>query len=281
MSVDTPESKTSAPELSSASHTNTVPLDSLFTPKTSSFETLPRASVGELDFNDVALDDDLDDPLSPVALSSQDGQETTPTLAQNDWPNTAPPFAESSDHGQSSVPSTQHRRSESNTTIRSIRNIPFMLARLDAQKSEEDSVAANRKSMDGQHKIQEEFVRLQKEKEEEDQQPVTGIDWGSLMFVRSASFLYSRCPVSTDFWGAVISGKFAASSRHHPALSYNLHCIDYQGYASQQPEALARAIEKGIPGTLRGMMWQLMYMPISFQFQTFDELTGQRLKTLN
>jgi ecotropic viral integration site 5 protein len=33
---------------------------------------------------------------------------------------------------------------------------------------------------------------------------------------------------------------------------------DYQGFASENPEALARAIEQGIPDTLRGMMWQLM-----------------------
>jgi len=44
--------------------------------------------------------------------------------------------------------------------------------------------------------------------------------------------------VYQDFWGAVIS--------------------DYQQFASENPERLARAIERGIPGTLRGMMWQLM-----------------------
>jgi len=35
--------------------------------------------------------------------------------------------------------------------------------------------------------------------------------------------------------------------------------IDYQGFASSNPQKLAKAIEKGIPDTLRGMMWQLMY----------------------
>ncbi|KAK7057167.1 ABC1-domain-containing protein [Favolaschia claudopus] len=44
--------------------------------------------------------------------------------------------------------------------------------------------------------------------------------------------------IDWDFWGAVIS--------------------DYQQYASDHPEQLARAIAKGIPSTLRGMMWQLM-----------------------
>jgi len=37
-----------------------------------------------------------------------------------------------------------------------------------------------------------------------------------------------------------------------------LRALDYQGYAAERPEELARAIAKGIPATLRGMMWQHM-----------------------
>jgi len=44
--------------------------------------------------------------------------------------------------------------------------------------------------------------------------------------------------VDWAFWGSVVS--------------------DYQGFASEHPEQLARAIEKGIPSNLRGMVWQLM-----------------------
>ncbi|KAG1777720.1 rab-GTPase-TBC domain-containing protein [Suillus placidus] len=33
---------------------------------------------------------------------------------------------------------------------------------------------------------------------------------------------------------------------------------DYQGFAASNPQKLAKAIEKGIPDALRGMMWQLM-----------------------
>ncbi|KAH9991837.1 RabGAP/TBC [Russula vinacea] len=40
------------------------------------------------------------------------------------------------------------------------------------------------------------------------------------------------------FWGSVVS--------------------DYQGFASENSDKLARAIEKGIPSNLRGMVWQLM-----------------------
>ncbi|KAI0373490.1 RabGAP/TBC [Pilatotrama ljubarskyi] len=44
--------------------------------------------------------------------------------------------------------------------------------------------------------------------------------------------------VDWDFWGQVVN--------------------DYQGFASEHPEQLAKAIERGIPKTLRGMVWQLM-----------------------
>ncbi|KAF9475533.1 RabGAP/TBC [Pholiota conissans] len=44
--------------------------------------------------------------------------------------------------------------------------------------------------------------------------------------------------IDWDFWGAVIS--------------------DYSRFAEEHPEELARAIQKGIPATLRGMMWQHM-----------------------
>jgi hypothetical protein len=41
-----------------------------------------------------------------------------------------------------------------------------------------------------------------------------------------------------DFWGAVMS--------------------DYQASASANPELSARSIEKGIPSSLRGIVWQLI-----------------------
>ena len=41
-----------------------------------------------------------------------------------------------------------------------------------------------------------------------------------------------------EFWGAVMT--------------------DYQAYATEHPEKLARAIENGIPHALRGMVWQMM-----------------------
>ncbi|KAK0195593.1 rab-GTPase-TBC domain-containing protein [Armillaria mellea] len=87
-------------------------------------------------------------------------------------------------------------------------------------KLEED--ATKRGSVDGQIKLQEGFARLQREKEDraeaENSNASEVIDW--------------------DFWGTVMS--------------------DYTQFASEEPEKLAQAIAKGIPGTLRGMMWQLM-----------------------
>ncbi|KAI0708201.1 rab-GTPase-TBC domain-containing protein [Cerioporus squamosus] len=44
--------------------------------------------------------------------------------------------------------------------------------------------------------------------------------------------------VDWDFWGQVMN--------------------DYQGFAAAHPEQLAKAIERGIPKSLRGMVWQLM-----------------------
>jgi hypothetical protein len=36
--------------------------------------------------------------------------------------------------------------------------------------------------------------------------------------------------------------------------------VDYRQFANDNPESLAKAIEQGIPKSLRGMMWQLMFV---------------------
>ena len=59
--------------------------------------------------------------------------------------------------------------------------------------------------------------------------------------------------VYEDFWGAVISGKSLIFA--HCYEQFAPCAIDYQQFASENPERLARAIERGIPDTLRGMMW--------------------------
>ncbi|KAL0576653.1 GTPase-activating protein [Marasmius crinis-equi] len=79
-----------------------------------------------------------------------------------------------------------------------------------------------RGSVEGHQKLHEEFTRLEKEQrdeiEEEDHGAGASVDW--------------------DFWGDVMS--------------------DYPKFAEERPEELAEAITRGIPDTLRGMVWQLM-----------------------
>ncbi|THH30433.1 hypothetical protein EUX98_g3757 [Antrodiella citrinella] len=112
----------------------------------------------------------------------------------------------------------QHKKTASTSTIVSASNVPFLLARLDVQNDEEEG-GGKRRSLDGQQKLQEDFNRMHQEIEpQENSRPVENIDW--------------------DFWGDVVS--------------------DYAKFAAERPEELAKAIERGIPKTLRGMIWQLM-----------------------
>ncbi|KAJ7462337.1 rab-GTPase-TBC domain-containing protein [Mycena galericulata] len=204
---------------------SSLPLDSLLSPgpepERQTFRMSARDSVAtDSDFNDVALDDES--AFSPIALTSgmdsTDSQAEVPSRSRSASESSVTPTVVDA----VALPSQpSHKKSPSTSTVRSVNNLPFILARIETQKPDSDA-RPNRTSIDGQHKLQEEFARKQKDKEIEndDNAANAAIDW--------------------DFWGAVIS--------------------DYQLFASEQPEALARAIAKGIPGTLRGMMWQLMYL---------------------
>ncbi|KAJ7188204.1 rab-GTPase-TBC domain-containing protein [Mycena filopes] len=166
------------------------------------------ASESDL-FNDVALEDE---GFSPIALTSgMDLGEPPGRSRSASEASVTPTFADAT--------KPSHERSTSTATVRSVNNLPFILARIETQKPDPDT-RPNRSSVDGQQRLQEEFARKQKDKDKDidDNAAHAAIDW--------------------DFWGAVIS--------------------DYQQFASERPEDLARAIAKGIPGTLRGMMWQLM-----------------------
>ncbi|KAF8444618.1 rab-GTPase-TBC domain-containing protein [Boletus edulis BED1] len=112
-----------------------------------------------------------------------------------------------------------HKRAVSSITADEISG-GNILARLGIQKAnEENDLDAIRAAGGGQQKLHEEFLRLHNERRAEAaRDDETSIDW--------------------DFWGVVIS--------------------DYQAYAAANSEKLARAIEKGVPDTLRGMVWQLM-----------------------
>ncbi|KAF7376169.1 GTPase-activating protein GYP5 [Mycena sanguinolenta] len=198
-------------------------LDSLLSPgpdpTQQTFRLSTRDSVTtDSDFNDVALDEETG--FSPIALSSgmdpadSTDSEVAPGRSRSASDSSvAPTIVDTS----ASVSESSHKRSASTATIRSVNNVPFILARIETQKPDSEA-RPNRSSLDGQHKLQEEFARKHKEEDDENADNAATIDW--------------------DFWGAVIS--------------------DYQQFASDHPEQLARAIAKGIPNTLRGMMWQLM-----------------------
>ena len=170
------------------------PLESLRSPRAAiEFVEKPpgRESVAESDFNDIALDDDS--TFSPVSLTGQsfssDGTPLSGSLPETMF-NPSKQFL--------------HKKSASTTTIRSSKNLPFLLSRLEIP--EESGRSHHRGSVDGQQKLQEEFARLHKEEEEtRDTVTSSAIDWGassdcsvSWSFVRA--MLKSRLLGSGDIW---------------------------------------------------------------------------------
>lgn len=197
------------------------PLDTLLSPKGPTYDELsssPRGSIAESDYNDVILDDDPS--FSTVSLSGN-----TSLVTEADAGDTLPKLnrrttiSSTSSKAFSSLRHFSHRKSASTITIPSALG-SNILARIGSQGTrDESSVEALRSAGEGQQKLHEEFLRLHNERRAEaTESEQGGIDWG--------------------FWGAVIS--------------------DYQGFAASNPPKLAKAIEKGIPDALRGMMWQLM-----------------------
>ncbi|KAJ7287507.1 rab-GTPase-TBC domain-containing protein [Mycena rebaudengoi] len=199
-----------------------VPLDSLLSPgpqlERQSFRVSTRDSVATESEFNDVALDD-DARFSPIALTSGMNPADSEDPSEGSSPVSLEP---ETPVAINSLSAPSHKKSPSTSTLRN-HNLPFIITRRDAVKPEPDpdpGLQPNRVSLDAQHKLQEEFARKQREDQEEkdDHAANAAIDW--------------------DFWGAVIS--------------------DYQQVASEQPEELARAIAKGIPGTLRGMMWQLM-----------------------
>ncbi|GBE81076.1 hypothetical protein SCP_0308010 [Sparassis crispa] len=112
----------------------------------------------------------------------------------------------------------QHKKTASTSTILSASNVPFMLSQ---REHDDNHTNSSRNSVDSQRMVQEEFSRRHSALQEQGAMAdpeESAIDW--------------------DFWGDVVS--------------------DYQKFASEHPQELAKAIEKGIPKALRGMIWQLM-----------------------
>ncbi|TCD71202.1 GTPase-activating protein [Steccherinum ochraceum] len=224
-SVATP---TPAPLTISSTQPASSPLDALLSPKSpeATFEARQSVAMSE------ATDDD--GRFSTVLLSARQSLDTDnlslngsidpgslSTLVEEGLEHDGKRNTLSSLEGSELIrmvhTNRQHKKTASTSTIVSASNVPFLLARVDAQGDE----GLNRRSLDGQQKLQEDFNRMQLESEPKAQDTKTvpvEIDW--------------------DFWGDVVS--------------------DYPKFAAERPSELAKAIERGIPKTLRGMIWQLM-----------------------
>ncbi|KAF9566748.1 RabGAP/TBC [Agrocybe pediades] len=217
-----------------AAHTAIDPLESLRSPQVNqAFDNDKhpgRDSIATTttEFNDIALDDES---FSPIALTGKtdlpDGEQSeaeatdleTPTGAQTDDDvSPRPKSASFSSPQPPALAAIRAHRKTASTTTIRSAHEPGLSLFMNRVDLQENS-SRSRGSVDGQLKLQEEFARLhEKETRERNAAVEGGIDW--------------------DFWGAVIS--------------------DYGSFAAERPAELAQAIQKGIPSTLRGMMWQHM-----------------------
>ncbi|KAH8119401.1 RabGAP/TBC [Phellopilus nigrolimitatus] len=162
-------------------------------------------------------------PLSGGTLSS--GQDSRASFSASSIAERRSTVSFERPGSAASSPRKSHKKSASSYTVGSssrgsVGNLPFLLQRLDLQKSQEETNLSKRISLDGQQRLQEEFSRIQNGHQSCHPETETEktIDW--------------------EFWGKVMG--------------------DYRQFASDNPEKLAKAIERGIPKSLRGMMWQLM-----------------------
>ncbi|KAG9009335.1 GTPase-activating protein [Tulasnella sp. JGI-2019a] len=107
--------------------------------------------------------------------------------------------------------------------------VDFLLARL--EKAQEDP-ASNRRSLEVREKVKEDFQRLQASTS-----PVKG-NFPHRLPHEGTNGSGGDEKTDWEFWGDVIA--------------------NYEYVARTQPEKLASAIHRGIPSSLRGMVWQLM-----------------------
>lgn len=151
-------------------------------------ETPPETAT-EPAFREVALDDDSH--FSTVPLTARQSTASMGSNgAQSDEATFSPTGKESSRKEVVSIAASDssthalHRRSVSRERPESITgNAPFILARLEGQKGQDEAgTPGKRFSVDGQVKLQEEFVRIQHDIKEEDETEAAAlaltIDWG-------------------------------------------------------------------------------------------------------
>jgi len=159
-------------------------LDALLSPQIPSFEDTrnSRESVAESDLED-------DTRFSTVTLSSTDAG--VPESEDSDLESLKPSPRSSMTLAEDSA---THKKSSSITTIRSSRRLSIPL---DEETPAKDAPTLNRVSLDGQMKLKEEFERLHREKEREDEASTSpanagAIDWGAWLILSILSGLTPR-----------------------------------------------------------------------------------------
>jgi len=155
------------------------PLDSLLSPR--------RSMLSEL--GEVGMDDESD--FSMVPLSAR--QSTTSIGSNTSVKSTATKVGKENRRrttvlslnpsDPSALAKSLHKKSASASSDMSIAtNTPFILARLESQKEQDEyGPKTHRASVDGQQKLQAEFVRMQsdiKEEDNENNSTNANIDWG-------------------------------------------------------------------------------------------------------
>jgi hypothetical protein len=175
------------------------PLDSLLSPRAATFDNyvLTPEAVRESEPREDVLDDESD--FSMVPLSAR---QSTASIGSNTSVKSIATQVGKGNRRRTTVLSmtpsesstlarSLHKKSASASSDQSVtgNNSPFILARLESQKEQEEyGPQAHRASVDGQHKLHEEFVRMQNEIQDDDDESNianTGIDWGvcrSLIF---------------------------------------------------------------------------------------------------
>jgi hypothetical protein len=128
--------------------------------------TTETESVVENEFKDVALDDDA--TLSPVALASPSEFLFTVIEPVEDLSVDSP--------STETVLSVRRKRTSSTATILSIHGLPSSASDDELQ---DNIVKSNRRSIDGQHKLQEEFARVHRNSV--DASADSAIDWGMFL----------------------------------------------------------------------------------------------------
>jgi ecotropic viral integration site 5 protein len=176
----------------SASAGGSSPLDSLLSPRAATFDNyaLTPKAVGESELREDVVDDESDFSMVPLSarqstasIGSNVSIESIATQVGKEKKRRTTVLSMTRSES-STLARSLHKKSASASSDQSVtgNNSPFILARLESQKEQEEyGLQPHRASVDGQHQLQEEFVRMQNEIQEVDEESNianTGIDWG-------------------------------------------------------------------------------------------------------